>query len=147
MSVRFVFISILFVDCGIFIYLFIYFLFNAECQRVSRKARLPRRRRCLPTFFSGSENVERRESDRHICVVLGDQSKKRMADAFKSRDIGLRAQKKLLGRMTSHKGMVKAFIDDNSGQLLDNLYRLVKHHVSSQIHQPTFTFWSSRFKM
>ncbi|CAG0912349.1 unnamed protein product [Notodromas monacha] len=55
-----------------------------------------------------------------------------MADAFRARDIGLRAQKKLLSRMTSHKGMVKVLIDDNSGQLLDNLYRFVKHHTGSK---------------
>lgn len=49
-----------------------------------------------------------------------------MSDSnFKSRDIGLRAQKKLLSRM-SNKNFVKAFIDDTTAQLLDNLHRLTR---------------------
>lgn len=45
--------------------------------------------------------------------------------AFKSRDFSLRAQKKLLSRM-SNKNFVKAFIDDTTSQLLDNLHRLAR---------------------
>lgn len=49
-----------------------------------------------------------------------------MSDSnFRSRDIGLRAQKKLLGRMTN-KNIVKAFIDDTTAQLLDNLHRMTR---------------------
>ncbi|EEC14301.1 tumor necrosis factor induced protein, putative [Ixodes scapularis] len=44
---------------------------------------------------------------------------------FRAKDIGLRAQKKLLSRM-SNKTVAKAFIDDVSAGLLDSLYRLVK---------------------
>lgn len=49
-------------------------------------------------------------------------------NAFKASDIGLRAQKKILSRM-SNKNVVKVFIDDNSASLLDNLYKLAKIHV------------------
>lgn len=48
---------------------------------------------------------------------------------FKARDIGLRAQKKILSRMAS-KNMAKIFIDDVTASLLDNLYRLAKQYVS-----------------
>lgn len=48
---------------------------------------------------------------------------------FKARDIGLRAQKKILSRMAG-KNMAKIFIDDVTASLLDNLYRLAKQYVS-----------------
>ena len=51
-----------------------------------------------------------------------------MAENFRARDIGLRTQKKLLSRMAS-KNVAKVFIDETAGQLLDNLYRLVKYQV------------------
>lgn len=49
--------------------------------------------------------------------------------AFKARDIGLRAQKKILSRMAG-KNVARAFIDDTTASLLDNLYRLAKQYVS-----------------
>lgn len=55
-------------------------------------------------------------------------------NAFKARDIGLRAQKKILSRMAT-KNVAKAFIDDNTSSLLDNLYRLAKQYVSNTILQ------------
>lgn len=56
-----------------------------------------------------------------------------MADGvFKSRDIGLRAQKKILSRMAT-KNIAKTFIDGSTASLLDNLYRLCKLHVSMNI--------------
>lgn len=58
-----------------------------------------------------------------------------MADsAFKSRDIGLRAQKKILSRMAT-KNIAKTFIDGTTASLLDNLYRLCKMHVSARCNQ------------
>lgn len=42
---------------------------------------------------------------------------------FRAKDIGFRAQKKLLSRM-ANKSIAKVFIDDTTGSLLDNLYRL-----------------------
>lgn len=50
-------------------------------------------------------------------------------NAFKARDIGLRAQKKILSRMAT-KSIAKTFIDGTTASLLDNIYRLAKIHVS-----------------
>ncbi|XP_055695286.1 protein salivary glands marred [Lutzomyia longipalpis] len=49
------------------------------------------------------------------------------ASAFRARDIGLRAQKKILSRM-ANKSIAKSFIDDTTASLLDNIYRLAKLH-------------------
>ncbi|XP_073812194.1 tumor necrosis factor alpha-induced protein 8-like protein sigmar isoform X2 [Musca autumnalis] len=55
-----------------------------------------------------------------------------MADGmFKSRDIGLRAQKKILSRMAT-KNIAKTFIDGSTASLLDNLYRLCKLHTNNK---------------
>lgn len=50
-------------------------------------------------------------------------------NAFRARDIGLRAQKKILSRMAG-KNVARAFIDGTTASLLDNLYRLAKQYVS-----------------
>lgn len=57
-----------------------------------------------------------------------------MADGghgFSSKNIGLRAQKKILGKMAS-KNVAKAFVDDTTGELLDNLYRIAKLNGSTK---------------
>ncbi|KAH8309619.1 hypothetical protein KR059_012391 [Drosophila kikkawai] len=55
-----------------------------------------------------------------------------MADnVFKSHDIGLRAQKKILSRMAT-KNIAKTFIDGTTASLLDNLYRLCKLHTGNK---------------
>jgi len=46
-----------------------------------------------------------------------------VAENFDAQSIGLRLQKKLLGKMTSRR-VVSAFIDDTTARLLNNLYRL-----------------------
>ena len=46
---------------------------------------------------------------------------------FDSKSLGLRAQKKLLGKMANKK-IAKSFIDDTSGRLLDNLYKTAKEY-------------------
>ncbi|XP_025078439.1 tumor necrosis factor alpha-induced protein 8-like protein 1 isoform X2 [Pomacea canaliculata] len=46
---------------------------------------------------------------------------------FDSRGLGLRAQKKLLGKMSSKK-IAKAFIDETTGRVLDNTYRMLKEY-------------------
>ncbi|XP_056641797.1 tumor necrosis factor alpha-induced protein 8-like protein isoform X2 [Diorhabda carinulata] len=51
--------------------------------------------------------------------------------AFKARDIGLRAQKKILSRMAG-KNIAKVFIDDTTASLLDNLYRLAKQYSNNK---------------
>lgn len=44
---------------------------------------------------------------------------------FDSKGLGIRAQKKLAGKLASKK-IAKQFIDDTSGRLLDNLYKAAK---------------------
>ncbi|XP_055715427.1 protein salivary glands marred-like isoform X1 [Phlebotomus papatasi] len=56
------------------------------------------------------------------CLFMSDS-----ASAFRARDIGLRAQKKILSRMAT-KSVAKSFIDDTTASLLDNIYRLAKIH-------------------
>jgi len=46
-----------------------------------------------------------------------------VAENFDAQSIGLRLQKKLLGKVTSRR-VVSAFIDDTTARLLNNLYRL-----------------------
>lgn len=60
-------------------------------------------------------------------------------NAFKARDIGLRAQKKILSRMAT-KTVAKTFIDGTTASLLDNIYRLAKLHVSFIIISSLFWF-------
>lgn len=55
-----------------------------------------------------------------------------MSESFKARDIGLRAQKKILGRMAANKSARKIFIDDNTASLLDNLFKMIRLYVSNQ---------------
>jgi len=52
-------------------------------------------------------------------------------NAFKAKDIGLRAQKKILSRMAS-KNIAKVFIDETSASILDNVYRLTKEQYGSK---------------
>ncbi|XP_071449981.1 tumor necrosis factor alpha-induced protein 8-like protein isoform X1 [Hetaerina americana] len=54
-----------------------------------------------------------------------------MAENFKARDIGLRAQKKILSRM-ANKSVAKVFIDETTGSLLDNVYRLAKAYTGNK---------------
>ena len=53
-----------------------------------------------------------------------------MSDNFRARDIALKAQKKILSRMST-KGVAKVFVDERMGSLLDNVYRLCKTYVST----------------
>lgn len=52
-------------------------------------------------------------------------------NAFRAKDIGLRAQKKILSRMAS-KNMAKVFIDETTSSLLDNVYKLTKQQFGSK---------------
>lgn len=52
-------------------------------------------------------------------------------DGFKARDVGLRAQKKIFGKM-ANKSVAKLFIDETSANILDNTYKLVKNYVSNR---------------
>ena len=57
-----------------------------------------------------------------------------MSDNFRARDIALKAQKKILSKMST-KSVAKVFIDDRMGSLLDNVYRLIKTYVSNKSKQ------------
>ena len=46
-----------------------------------------------------------------------------MGEHFDSKSLGLRTQKKLLGKMSSKK-IAKVFIDDQSANVLDQLYKV-----------------------
>lgn len=52
-------------------------------------------------------------------------------NAFRAKDIGLRAQKKILSRMAS-KNIAKVFIDETTSSLLDNVYKLTKQQYGSK---------------
>uniref|UniRef100_A0A1B6ESN0 Tumor necrosis factor alpha-induced protein 8-like protein n=1 Tax=Cuerna arida TaxID=1464854 RepID=A0A1B6ESN0_9HEMI len=55
-----------------------------------------------------------------------------MSEGFKARDIGLRAQKKILGRMAANKNTRKIFIDDNTASLLDNLFKMIRLYTDNK---------------
>ncbi|KAI8777559.1 tumor necrosis factor alpha-induced protein 8 [Biomphalaria glabrata] len=50
---------------------------------------------------------------------------------FDSRGLGLRAQKKLLGKMSSKK-IAMTFIDETTGRVLDNAHKLLKQYKESK---------------
>ncbi|XP_058584365.1 tumor necrosis factor alpha-induced protein 8-like protein 1 isoform X1 [Neofelis nebulosa] len=52
-------------------------------------------------------------------------------DTFSTKSLALQAQKKLLGKMAS-KATVAVFIDDASGEVLDELYRATKEFTRSR---------------
>ncbi|XP_069584851.1 tumor necrosis factor alpha-induced protein 8-like protein 2 [Ranitomeya imitator] len=52
-------------------------------------------------------------------------------ETFSSKDLALQAQKKILSRMAS-KSMVNMFIDETSGEVLDELYRVSKEYTKNK---------------
>ena len=54
-----------------------------------------------------------------------------MADGFSSKSIGLRIQKKVIGKFST-KSVAKAFIDDDFGRLLDILHRILKDEFENK---------------
>lgn len=52
----------------------------------------------------------------------------------RTRDLGLRAQKKLLGRIVSTGAGRSLFIDDATTSLLDNLYKLMENIAKNNPH-------------
>lgn len=52
----------------------------------------------------------------------------------RTRDLGLRAQKKLLGRIVATGAGRSLFIDDATASLLDNLYKLMENVAKSNPH-------------
>jgi len=54
-----------------------------------------------------------------------------MADNFRSSDIALKVQKKIVSRLST-KGVAKIFIDDKMGSLLDNVYKLCRTYCQNK---------------
>lgn len=52
-------------------------------------------------------------------------------ESFSSKDMAMKAQKKILSSMAS-KSMVQMFIDDTSSEILDELYRVSKEHSGNK---------------
>ncbi|KAL7736558.1 hypothetical protein ACLKA6_015202 [Drosophila palustris] len=71
-----------------------------------------------------TRNWENNYKQRSVTAVMAD-------NVFKSHDIGLRAQKKILSRMAT-KNIAKTFIDGTTASLLDNLYKLCKMHTGNK---------------
>nr|CAG4644399.1 EOG090X0GLS [Lepidurus arcticus] len=65
------------------------------------------------------------------CFFLVFPFVKGMGDTFRAKDIGLKAQKKFLSRVST-KGVAKVFIDETSANLLDNVYRLCKAYAQNR---------------
>uniref|UniRef100_A0A4W5QG45 Tumor necrosis factor, alpha-induced protein 8-like 2a n=1 Tax=Hucho hucho TaxID=62062 RepID=A0A4W5QG45_9TELE len=52
-------------------------------------------------------------------------------ESFSSKDMAMKAQKKILSHMAS-KSMVQMLIDDTSSEILDELYRISKEHSGNR---------------
>lgn len=52
-------------------------------------------------------------------------------EAFSSKDMALKAQKKILSQM-ANKSVVQMFIDDTSSEILDELYRVSKEYSGNR---------------
>ncbi|XP_032089981.1 tumor necrosis factor alpha-induced protein 8-like protein 2 [Thamnophis elegans] len=52
-------------------------------------------------------------------------------ESFSSRNLALQAEKKILSRMAS-KSTVTMFLDETSGEVLDELYRISKEHTQDR---------------
>ncbi|KAI8499132.1 negative regulation of leukocyte cell-cell adhesion [Branchiostoma belcheri] len=50
---------------------------------------------------------------------------------FNSKNVALRAQKKVLSRMSTRK-VAKSFMDDTTADLMDNLYRIARNHSGNK---------------
>ena len=54
-----------------------------------------------------------------------------MADGFSSKNIGLRIQKKVIGKFST-KSVAKAFIDDDFGRLLDIIHSILREEFDTK---------------
>ena len=54
------------------------------------------------------------------------------ADSFKAIDVGYAVQRSFANKFFANKTIAKGLIDENSAQLLDELYKLAKIYVSSE---------------
>lgn len=66
--------------------------------------------------------------------IIGENKLRKMSavtEAGGAKNLGLRVQKKMLGKMTSKK-IAKVFIDDTMGELLDHVYKLCKEYKQNK---------------
>ncbi|KPP74614.1 tumor necrosis factor alpha-induced protein 8-like protein 2-like, partial [Scleropages formosus] len=68
-------------------------------------------------------------ADLPICVI--SFYPEAVMENFSSKDMAMKAQKKILSHMAS-KSMVQMFIDDTSSEILDELYRVSKEHTGNR---------------
>ena len=69
----------------------------------------------------------------HLIVNLfSDKDNTMTADSFKAIDVGYAVQRSFANKFFANKIIAKGLIDENSAQLLDELYKLAKIYVSSQ---------------
>ena len=69
----------------------------------------------------------------HLIVNLfSDKDNTMTADSFKAIDVGYAVQRSFANKFFANKTIAKGLIDENSAQLLDELYKLAKIYVSSQ---------------
>ena len=62
-----------------------------------------------------------------LCVSVASEP----GAGFDSKGLGLKAQKKLLSKMSSKK-IAKVFIDDTTSRVLDNSYRILKDYLPAK---------------
>ena len=69
----------------------------------------------------------------HLIVNLfSDKDNTMTADSFKAIDVGYAVQRSFANKFFANKTIAKGLIDENSAQLLDEMYKLAKIYVSSQ---------------
>ena len=68
-----------------------------------------------------------------ICTSLLDKDTTMTADSFKAIDVGYAVQRSFANKFFANKTIAKGLIDENSAQLLDELYKLAKIYVRAKI--------------
>ena len=68
-----------------------------------------------------------------IFTSLLDKDATMTADSFKAIDVGYAVQRSFANKFFANKTIAKGLIDENSAQLLDELYKLAKIYVSENI--------------
>lgn len=63
-----------------------------------------------------------------------------MTADFKALDISYEVQKRFANKFLSHKNVAKGLIDNTSAALLDELYKLIKIYVSTNMYVAVYVF-------
>ena len=72
-------------------------------------------------------------NDMWLSILGKDTSSTMTADSFKAIDVGYAVQRSFANKFFANKTIAKGLIDENSAQLLDELYKLAKIYVSENI--------------